>query len=137
MKTSFSIEGKKAIVTGAARGLGRFMVKGLHEAGVDLALIDVSDNIQSIAKEMGTQGARVVGVQADLSHRDALKRSFNEAVAALGGLDILVNNAGITRWSPADTMSEADWDIVLEVNLNSIFLLAQLAGQQMLKQGCG
>lgn len=137
MKTSFSIAGKKAIVTGAAKGLGRGMAEGLHEAGVDLALIDVSDDINTIAKEMGAQGARVIGVQADLSHRDQLKRGFNEAVAALGGLDILLNNAGITRWSPAEQMSEPDWDIVLDVNLNAVFLLAQLAGKYMLKQGHG
>jgi 2-dehydro-3-deoxy-D-gluconate 5-dehydrogenase len=137
MTTSFSIAGKKAIVTGAARGLGRGMAQGLHEAGADLALIDMSDSIQAVAKEMGAQGARVVGVQADLSKRDELKRGFNEAVAALGGLDILLNNAGITRWSQAEAMSQADWDIVLEVNLNSVFLLAQLAGQHMLKQGYG
>jgi len=137
MKTSFSIAGKKAIVTGAAKGLGRGMAEGLHEAGGDLALIDVSDDIHTIAKEMGAQGARVIGVQADLSHRDQLKRGFNEAVAALGGLDILLNNAGITRWSPAEQMSEPDWDIVLDVNLNAVFLLAQLAGQYMLKQGHG
>jgi 2-deoxy-D-gluconate 3-dehydrogenase len=137
MKTSFSVEGKKAIVTGAARGLGRGMAQGLHDAGAELALIDVADNIQMVAKEMGAQGARVVGVQAELTHRDELKRGFNEAVAALGGLDILLNNAGITRWSPAEAMSAADWDIVLEVNLNSVFLLAQLAGQHMLKQGHG
>jgi 2-deoxy-D-gluconate 3-dehydrogenase len=137
MKTSFSIAGKKAIVTGAAKGLGRGMAEGLHEAGVDLALIDVSDSIQTVAKEMGAQGARVIGVQADLSNRGELKRGFNEAVAALGGLDILLNNAGITRWSPAEEMSEPDWDIVLGVNLNAVFLLAQLAGQYMLKQGHG
>ena len=137
MKSSFSIEGKKAIVTGAVKGLGRGMAEGLHEAGVDLALIDVSDSIHTIAKEMGAQGARVIGVQADLSQRDQLKRGFNEAVAALGGLDILLNNAGITRWSPAEQMSEPDWDIVLDVNLNAVFLLAQLAGQYMLKQGHG
>jgi 2-dehydro-3-deoxy-D-gluconate 5-dehydrogenase len=137
MKTSFSIEGKKAIVTGAAKGLGRGMAKGLHEAGVELALIDVSDSIHAIAKEMGSQGARVVGVQADLSKREELTRGFNEAVAALSGLDILLNNAGITRWSQAEEMSAADWDIVLDVNLNAVFLLAQLAGQQMLKQGHG
>jgi 2-deoxy-D-gluconate 3-dehydrogenase len=137
METSFSISGKKAIVTGAARGLGRGMAQGLHEAGADLALIDVSEGIHAVAKEMSAQGARVVGVQVDLSHRDELKRGFNEAVTALGGLDILLNNAGITRWSQAEAMSEADWDIVMEVNLNSVFLLAQLAGQYMLKQGHG
>jgi 2-dehydro-3-deoxy-D-gluconate 5-dehydrogenase len=137
MKTKFSIEGKKAIITGAARGLGRGMAIGLHEAGADLALIDISEDIHVIANEISTQGARVVGVQADLSNRDELKRSFDEAVTKLGGLDILVNNAGITRWSAAESMSEADWDIVLEVNLNSVFLLAQQAGQQMLKRGYG
>jgi 2-dehydro-3-deoxy-D-gluconate 5-dehydrogenase len=137
MKASFSIAGKKAIVTGAARGLGRGMAQGLHEAGADLALIDMSDGIHAVAKEMGATGAPVVSVQADLSHRDELKRGFNEAVAALGGLDILLNNAGITRWSQAEAMSEADWDIVLQVNLDSVFLLAQLAGQHMLKQGHG
>jgi 2-deoxy-D-gluconate 3-dehydrogenase len=137
MTTSFSIEGKKAIITGAARGLGRGMAQGLHDAGAELALIDMADNIQAIAKEMGAQGRHVVGVQADLSQRDQLKRGFDEAVKALGGLDILVNNAGITRWSQAEAMTEADWDIVLEVNLNSVFFLAQLAGQHMLKQGHG
>jgi 2-dehydro-3-deoxy-D-gluconate 5-dehydrogenase len=137
MKTSFSISGKKAIVTGAAKGLGRGMAQGLHEAGVELALIDVSDSIHAIAKEMNSQGARVVAVQADLSKREELKRGFNEAVIALGGLDILLNNAGITRWSQAEAMSTADWDIVLDVNLNAVFLLAQLAGQEMLKQGHG
>jgi 2-dehydro-3-deoxy-D-gluconate 5-dehydrogenase len=137
MKTSFSIAGKKAIVTGAAKGLGRGMAEGLHEAGVELALIDMSDSIHSIAKEMGTQGARVLAVQADLSKREELKRGFDESVAALGGLDILLNNAGITRWSQAEEMTAADWDIVLDVNLNAVFLLAQLAGQYMLKQGHG
>jgi 2-deoxy-D-gluconate 3-dehydrogenase len=137
MKTSFSISGKKAIVTGAAKGLGRGMAEGLHEAGAELALIDISDSIHTVAKEMGSKGARVIAIQADLSKREELKRGFKEAVAGLGGLDILLNNAGITRWSQAEEMSTADWDIVLEVNLNAVFLLAQLAGQQMLKQGHG
>ena len=66
-----------------------------------------------------------------------LQRAFNEAVSGLGGLDILLNNAGITRWSQAEDMSKEDWDIVLEVNLNSVFWLAQLAGRHMLKQGYG
>jgi 2-deoxy-D-gluconate 3-dehydrogenase len=137
MKDLFSVAGKKAIVTGAARGLGRGMAQGFHDAGVELALIDVSDGIHAVAKEMGALGPRVIAIQADLSHRDELGRAFNESVAGLGGLDILLNNAGITRWSQAEEMSEADWDIVLEVNLNAVFWLAQLAGQHMLKQGHG
>lgn len=137
MNSMFSIAGKKAIVTGAARGLGRAMAQGLHDAGTELALIDVLESIYTVAEEMGAEGARVFAVQADLSQRDELKRAFNEALTGLGGLDILLNNAGITRWSPAEEMSEEDWDIVIEVNLNSLFWLAQLAGRHMLKQGHG
>lgn len=137
MNDMFSVAGKKAIVTGASRGLGRGMAQGLHNAGVELALIDVVDSIQDVAKEMGTQGERVIAIQADLSNREDLRRAFRQAVDRLGGLDILLNNVGITRWSKAEEMSEADWDIVLEVNLNSLFFMAQLAGQYMLKQGQG
>jgi 2-deoxy-D-gluconate 3-dehydrogenase len=137
MKDLFSVAGKKAIVTGAAQGLGRGMANGLHDAGVELALIDVSDSIHAVAQEMGAQGPRVIAVQSDLSHRDELRNAFHQAVTGLGGLDILLNNAGITRWSQAEEMSEADWDIVLDVNLNAVFFMAQLAGQYMLKQGRG
>ncbi len=137
MTDLFSVEGKKAIVTGAARGLGRGMAQGLHDAGVELALIDVLESIHEVAEEMGAEGPRVLSVQADLSEGDQLRRAFNEAVSGLGGLDILLNNAGITRWSQAEDMSEEDWNIVLEVNLNSVFWLAQLAGRHMLKQGYG
>jgi 2-dehydro-3-deoxy-D-gluconate 5-dehydrogenase len=137
MSDMFSVAGKKAIVTGASRGLGRGMAQGLHNAGVELALIDVVDHVQDVADQMGAEGERVFAVQADLSNRDELRKAFQQAVEGLGGLDILLNNVGITRWSKAEEMSEADWDIVLEVNLNSLFFMAQLAGQHMLKQGHG
>ena len=137
MNDMFSIEGKKAIITGAARGLGRGMAQGLHDAGAELALIDVLDSVHTVAEEMCFAGPRVIAVQADLAHRNDLRRAFQEAVSSLGGLDILLNNVGITRWSNAEEMTEADWDIVLEVNLNSLFFMAQLAGQFMLKQGHG
>jgi len=137
MTDMFSVAGKKAIVTGASRGLGRGMAQGLFDAGVELALIDVLDGVHDVAKQIGANGGRVIAVQADLSNRDELRKAFQQAVDGLGGLDILLNNVGITRWSKAEEMSQADWDIVLEVNLNSLFFMAQLAGQSMLKQGHG
>lgn len=137
MNDMFSIEGKKVIVTGAARGLGRGMAQGLHNAGAELALIDVLDSVHAVAEEMCAGGARVIAVRAELSKRDELRHAFEQAVKSLGGLDILLNNVGITRWSKAEEMTETDWDIVLEVNLNSLFFMAQLAGQYMLKQGHG
>lgn len=137
MSDLFSVAGKKAIVTGAARGLGRGIAAGLHDAGMELALIDVMDGIHEAASQIGSKGPRAFAVQADLSNRVDLRRAFNQAVEGLGGLDILLNNVGITRWSKAEEMSAEDWDIVLEVNLNSLFFMAQLAGQYMLKQGHG
>lgn len=137
MNSMFSIAGKKAIVTGAARGLGRGMAQGLHAAGVELALIDVSESIHTVAEEMNDKGPRAFAIQADLADRDQLRRAFQEAVEGLGSLDILLNNVGITRWSQAEDMSQEDWDIVIEVNLNSLFFMAQLAGQHMFKQGHG
>lgn len=137
MKDLFSIAGKKAIITGAGRGLGKGMAEGLHQAGAELALIDVLDSIDDLAAQMEAEGPCAVAVHADLSDRNELRRAFSEAVQKLGGLDILLNNVGITRWSKAEEMSESDWDIVLEVNLNSLFFMAQLAGQHMLKQGSG
>ena len=80
MKDLFSVAGKKAIVTGAAQGLGRGMAQGLHDAGVELALIDLQDSVHTVAKEMGTQGPRVIAVQANLSHRDELRQAFRQAV---------------------------------------------------------
>jgi len=133
----FSVEGKKAIVTGAARGLGRGMAQGLHDAGVELALIDIVDNIHDVADKMGSEGPRVASVQADLAQRDQLRRAFGQAVSGLGGLDFLLNNAGTTRWSEAEDMSEEDWDTVIELNLSSVFWLAQLAARHMLKQEYG
>lgn len=137
MNDLFSIEGKKTIVTGAGRGLGRGMAQGLHDAGAELALIDVMDLIHDVAREMSASGPRVIAIQANLSQRNELRSAFQAALEGLGGLDILLNNVGITRWSKAEEMSPADWDIVLEVNLNSLFFMAQLAGQHMLQQGHG
>jgi 2-deoxy-D-gluconate 3-dehydrogenase len=137
MNDMFSVAGKKAIVTGAARGLGRGMAQGLHDAGVELALIDVSDGVHDTVRQINETGPRAFAIQADLAQRDQLRAAFQEAVEGLGGLDILLNNVGITRWSQAEEMSEQDWDIVLEVNLNSLFFMAQLAGQYMLKQKYG
>lgn len=137
MTDMFSVAGKRAIVTGGARGLGRGMAQGLHEAGAEIALIDVSQSVFAVAEEMDALGPRVVAVHADLAAQDQLERSFDEAVTKLGGLDILLNNAGITRWGKAEEMSRVDWDVVLQVNLNAVFNMAQLAGRHMLGQGHG
>ena len=134
----FDLTGRTALVTGGNRGLGRGMAEGILEAGADLAIIGRSESIFSTATELGQAAGRaVVAARADLSDRDQVRQAFAECVQQLGTLDILIVNHGIQRRHPAEEFPLADWDEVLEVNLTSMFLLDQLAGQVMLAKGKG
>ena len=134
----FDLSGKKAIVTGAAKGLGRGMAEGLHGAGAEIVIIDVADEVSSVACELGAHGARVQAVLADLRKREELTAAFEQAVGKLdGALDILVNCAGIQRRKPCLDFTIEDWDDVVEVNLTAVFRLCQLAGRIMAEQGKG
>lgn len=128
----FDLTDKKGLVTGGNRGLGRSMAEGLIEAGAEVAIIGRSQSVYDVGVEIGA-----IGVQADLSDRAALESGFSEAVDKLGTLDILVVNHGIQRRHPAEHFPVEDWDAVIELNLTSMFLLNQLAGQVMLAQGGG
>jgi 2-deoxy-D-gluconate 3-dehydrogenase len=134
----FDLTGRKALVTGGTRGIGYAMTEALLEAGADAALVGTSATAMTTAEKFAAAtGRRVVGVQADLSDRGQVQRAFDEAVEKLEGLDILVVNHGINRRHPVEKFPIEDWDLVLEVNLTSMFLLNQLAGRSMLAQGHG
>jgi 2-deoxy-D-gluconate 3-dehydrogenase len=134
----FNLEGKKAVVTGGSRGLGRGMAAGLAEAGAEVIITGVSERAIKTAAELREKGLQVEAVQFDLSRRDQLKESFALIMEKFEDqLDILVNNAGIQRRNRAEEFSEQDWDDVIEVNLNSVFLLSQLAAGRMLKNDGG
>jgi 2-deoxy-D-gluconate 3-dehydrogenase len=136
--TLFDLTGKKAIVTGASRGLGKGMATGLHLAGAEVVILDISDEAESTAKELGAEGPAVYAVRGDMEQKHDRQRAFEEAVTLLGGrLDILINNAGIhDRRSCAELPVEA-WERVMEVNINAIYHLCKLAGEVMLKQQSG
>ena len=134
----FDLTGRKALVTGGSRGLGRGMAEGLLKAGADVAIVSSSDMIFSAAEALGQAAGRPVHpIQADLSDRTQLRRAFDEGLEKLGGLDILVVNHGIQQRFPAEDFPVEEWDTILEVNLTSMFLLNQLAGRVMLAQGHG
>ena len=134
----FSLKGKNAIVTGAARGLGRGIAEGLLEAGAQVLFIDVLPEVENTAKEYSAKGFPVKWFILDLSDRNAIKSKFAEVLALLDGkIDILVNNAGIQRWYPFLEFPTDEWDKVLKINLESIFILSQLAAREMVKAGSG
>ena len=133
----FSLDGKKALVTGGAGGLGLALAEGLHEAGAAVGIIDVSQETAAVAARLGSTGAPAFGVQADLSRPEEMERGFGEVVALLGGLDILVNNVGITRRSPTEAHPLEDWELVIRLNMTTTFMMSKLAAQVMLAQGSG
>lgn len=134
----FDIRGKKAIVTGGTRGLGYGMAEGLLEAGCELAIVGSSAKVFQVAESFRARGFSCHGVQADFSSREETLRGFAECVETLrGDLDILVNAHGIQRRNSAEEFPLEDWELVLNVNLNSIFVLCREAGKLMLKKGYG
>ncbi|NLY44909.1 MAG: SDR family oxidoreductase [Tissierella sp.] len=134
----FNIKDKKAIITGGTRGLGRGMAEALLEAGCEVVIIGSSDGVFKTVEEFTKLGFKSYGVKADLSKRDENYRAFDEAIKHLNGeVDILITAAGIQRRYSAEDFPIEEWDEVLNVNLNSVFIMCQLAGRIMLKKGSG
>ncbi len=137
MNNLFDLTGKKAIVTGAAQGLAYGMAEGLMESGAEVALIDISDRTREVADAFCERGFCCQGIQADLSRIDELDAVFGRAVKALDGLDIIVNGAGVQRRYKSEEFPTREWDFVINVNLNSVWKLCQLAGRHFLENGGG
>ena len=134
----FDITGKKANVTGGTRGLGFGMAEGLMEAGCEVAIVGTSDKVFDVAKGFCDKGFKCYGVKANLAHREEVYRAFKECVEKLGGdLDILVTAHGIQRRHSAEEFPLNEWDEVIDVNMNSVFILCQEAGKIMLAKGYG
>ncbi len=130
-----NLEGKRALVTGAAGGIGRAIVKTLHGQGATVGLADVAaEPLQALAGELGDRAHIFVGNLADAGAADSLAK---DAAAAMGGIEILVNNAGITRDNLALRLKDEDWDLVLNVNLSAGFRLARAVLRTMMKARWG
>lgn len=138
MTNLFDLTGKRALVTGGGRGLGLGMAEGLAEAGAKVVILGSSDAVMKAAESLCAKGLNVTGLQGDLSDRDGIPNLFDKAVSLLGGgIDILLNNAGVQRRNHCEDFTLEDWDTVIGVNLNAVFVLCQLAGRKMLEQGGG
>jgi NAD(P)-dependent dehydrogenase (short-subunit alcohol dehydrogenase family) len=135
----FRLDGKVALVTGGARGLGLTMATALAEAGADVALAGRSrDSCQTAADGIAAAtGRRTAAFAADVTSRAALDTLAADVEAALGPVDILVTSAGINIRGPIQDLSEDDWDAVIDTNLKGPFLCARAFGPRMVARGWG
>jgi NAD(P)-dependent dehydrogenase (short-subunit alcohol dehydrogenase family) len=135
----FDLTGEVALVTGAARGLGRAISLALAHAGagVALGLRDIQTGGE-LSKEIEAIGRRVFPLQMDMTQLDQISRAVNDTAAHFGRLDILVNNAGLAPENLAENVREEDFDLTLRVNLKGTFFASQAAGRVMIRQkrGC-
>ena len=129
---------RTAVVTGGARGIGKAIARKLAADGVHIVISDVmADAAEAAAKEMEALGVRALAVVADVSRIDDVETLIRKTVQEFGAVDFLVNNAGVTRDNLSIRMSEAEWDLVLGVNLKGTFLCSQAAAREMIKRRFG
>lgn len=134
---AFKLEGQVALVTGASTGLGAAIATALAEAGADVACHGNTHTPDATSEAITKLGRKAFAVTGDLSDRATPQALIEQTINHFGRLDILVNNAGTIRRAPATEYSEEDWATVIEVNLSSVFRMAQLAGRHMIERGGG
>jgi 2-deoxy-D-gluconate 3-dehydrogenase len=133
---AFRLDGKAAIVTGAARGLGQAIALALAEAGADVALVDILP-VDATRDQIVRLGKKTACIRADLSTLDCIEPIVSTTVREFGKIDILFNNAGIIRRAPLTEFTEKDWDDVIQINQKTLFFLSQAVAKVMIRQGHG
>jgi 3-oxoacyl-[acyl-carrier protein] reductase len=133
------LTGKTAVITGAARGIGRQIALSMAKEGASIAFTDlkIDENMQSLEKEINAMGVKGKAYASDASDYKQTEEVSNQIHADFGSIDILINNAGITRDTLLMRMDEETWDLVIKVNLKSVFNFTKAVQKFMLKQRSG
>lgn len=132
------LSGKTAIVTGGAMGIGFGIAYRLAEAGVNVVIADVNEEVgTTAAQELNDSGWRAAFIKTDVADEKQVKETADFAVRTYGSIDILVNNAGIYPFVPVMQMKQDDFEKILAVNLKSVFLFTKAAAERMIQQGNG
>lgn len=131
---NFNIDGKVAVITGGARGIGKAIAQLLSEKGARLALVDINPNVIKTAEEISGEA---IGIVTDITQPANCDKVVEEVLARYGGIDILINNAGVGTVANAEDMTEQEWYGVMAVNLNAVFFMSQRVGRAMIKAGKG
>jgi 3-oxoacyl-[acyl-carrier protein] reductase len=133
-----SLEGRTAVVTGAARGIGFAITEELARAGADCVLVDLTqESADAAAEKIRGLGVKALGIAANVAKAEDVERAQKAAFALNGRVDILVNNAGITRDGLLIRMKDEDWQAVLDINLKSVFLMTREFVRPMMKAKYG
>lgn len=125
----YSLQGKTAIITGGAAGIGHATAEFFHKKGVNVVLADLNPKLDEVAKEIGEN---TIGVVGNVCDADYPTKVISEAVAAFGKVDILVNCAGIVALDNAETISADAWNRTININLSACFFMAQAVGKYMI-----
>lgn len=133
------LEGKTALITGANRGIGKSIAVKFAQHGANVAFSDITynDDSKQLENELTALGVKSKGYASDASSFSGSEQLINEVIEDFKTIDILVNNAGITRDNLLLRMSESDWDLVMNVNLKSVFNLTKAIQKFMIKQRFG
>jgi NAD(P)-dependent dehydrogenase (short-subunit alcohol dehydrogenase family) len=135
---SFRLDQKVAIVTGAGRGIGRALAIGLAEAGANLVLISRTEkDLIETAKLVEETGQKTLILPTDVTKRDEVHSSINMIIEKWGKIDILINNAGMNIRSQALRVTDSEWQMIMDTNLKSAFMVSQEVGQTMKDRGNG
>ena len=136
---AFDLHGKKAIVTGSTKGIGKAIANALAAAGADVVIVSRhQSDCEKIAGEIAERyGVQTLACSADITKKDNIDRLISESLAAFGRIDILVNNAGSAVTKNAEDLTEEDFDRVLDLDLRAVFFCSQAAGREMIRQKGG
>lgn len=138
MPVAIDLSGRRAVVTGAGKGIGRSICLALAEAGADVfAVSRTESDLESLGEELRPTGVRYGYCVVDLRDKATAEYVAAQAAAALGAPDVLVNNAGVADNAPATEVTEEQWDTTLDVNAKGAFFLSQALGRSMLESGWG
>ena len=131
------LENKVAIVTGAARGIGKAIARKLSQDGAAVVICDLLEEVSATAEELRSEGAKVLPLQVNITDLEAVNSMVQTTIDELGSVDILCNNAGIVRDALLVRMKESDWDAVIAVNLKGAFNCTKAVVRHMMKQRWG